>query len=62
MASTCNIEILERFQSKALHMIVDAPWYVPNTVIRKDLQTPTVKEIHRHSSQYNVRLSAHQTV
>jgi hypothetical protein len=23
-ASTCNIEILERFQSKALHMIVDA--------------------------------------
>jgi hypothetical protein len=32
-ASTSNIEILERFQSKALRMIVDAPWYVPNTVI-----------------------------
>jgi hypothetical protein len=32
-ASTSNIEILERFQSKVLHMIVDAPWYVPNTVI-----------------------------
>jgi hypothetical protein len=31
-ASTSNIEILERFQSKALRMIVDAPWYVPNTV------------------------------
>jgi hypothetical protein len=30
-ASTSNIEILERFQSKALHMLVDAPWYVPNT-------------------------------
>jgi hypothetical protein len=30
-ASTSNIEILERFQSKALPMIVDAPWYVPNT-------------------------------
>jgi hypothetical protein len=40
-ASTSNIEILERFQSKALGMIVDAPWYVPNTVIRRDLQTPT---------------------
>jgi hypothetical protein len=25
-------------------MIVDAPWYVPNTVIRRDLQIPTVKE------------------
>jgi hypothetical protein len=29
-----NIEILEDFQSKALRMIVDAPWYVPNTVCR----------------------------
>jgi hypothetical protein len=43
-ASTSNIEILERFQSKALRKIEDAPWYVPNTVIRKDLQTLTVKE------------------
>jgi hypothetical protein len=30
-ASTSNIEILERFQSKALRMITDAPRYVPNT-------------------------------
>jgi hypothetical protein len=59
-ASTSNIEILERFQSKALRVIVDAPWYVPNMVIRRDLQTPTVKEeIHRYSSQYSARLSAH---
>jgi hypothetical protein len=37
-------------------MIVDAP----NTVIRGDLQTPTVKEkIRRYSSQYSTRLSAH---
>jgi hypothetical protein len=36
-ASTSNIEIFECFQSKALRMIVDAPWYVPNTVIRRDL-------------------------
>jgi hypothetical protein len=41
-------------------MIVDAPRYVPNTVIRKDLQTPTVTEaIRRYSSQYSARLSAH---
>jgi hypothetical protein len=32
-ASTYDIEILERFQSKALSKIVDAPWYVPNMVI-----------------------------
>jgi hypothetical protein len=41
-------------------MIVDAPWYVPNTVIRRDLQTSTVKgEIRRYSSQYSACLSAH---
>jgi hypothetical protein len=59
-ASSSNIEILERFQSKALRMILDAPWYVPNTAIRRDLQIPTVKEeIRRYGSQYNARLSAH---
>jgi hypothetical protein len=60
MAFTSNIEILQHFQSKALCMIVDAPWYLPNIVIQRDLQTPTVKEeIHRYSSQYSARLSAH---
>jgi hypothetical protein len=39
-ASISNIEILERLQLRALLMIVVAPWYVPNTVIRRDLQTP----------------------
>jgi hypothetical protein len=59
-ASTSNIEILERFQLKALRLIMDAPWYVPNTVIRRDLQIPTVKEeIRRYSSQYSARLSTH---
>jgi hypothetical protein len=59
-ASTYNIQILERLQSKALHMIVDEPWYVPNMVIRRDLQIPTVKgEICSYSSQYSARFSAH---
>jgi hypothetical protein len=53
-----NIEILERFQSKVLRLIVNAPWYVPNSVIRKDLRIPTVKEeISRFSSHYDVRIS-----
>jgi hypothetical protein len=44
---------LEHFQSKALCLIADAPSYVPNTIVRRDLQTPTVKEeIRRYSSQY----------
>jgi hypothetical protein len=58
-ASTSNIEIVEHFQLRALCMIVDALWYVPNTVIRRDLKIPTVKEeIHSYSSQYRARLSA----
>jgi hypothetical protein len=41
-------------------MIVDEPWYVPNMVIQRDLQIPTVKEEIRHySSQYSAGLSAH---
>jgi hypothetical protein len=60
MATTSNIEILECFQSKALRMIVDEPRYMPNTVIQRDLQIPTVKEgICRYSSQYSARLSVH---
>jgi hypothetical protein len=59
-ASTSNIEILEGFQSKTLRMIVDTPWYVQNTVIRRDFQILSVKEeIQRYSSQYSARLSAY---
>jgi hypothetical protein len=60
MASTSNIEILELLQTKVLCLIVDTPWYMPNTVIRSDLQISAVKEEIRHySSQYSARLSVH---
>jgi hypothetical protein len=56
--SNSNIKILERFQSKVLRLIVDAPWYVSNSVIRKDPQIPTVKEkISRFRSHYDVRIN-----
>jgi 4-amino-4-deoxy-L-arabinose transferase-like glycosyltransferase len=60
MATTSNIEILEHFQLKALCVIVASPWYMPNMVIQRDLQTPTVKEkICRYNSQYTThRLSS----
>jgi hypothetical protein len=58
--SNSNIKILEHFQSKVLRLIVDAPWYVSNSVIHKDLQIPTVKEeISCFSSLYVVRFGAH---
>jgi hypothetical protein len=59
-ASTSNIEILERVQSKALSMIVDAPWYVRNHLIRLDLHMYSVKEeISHYSSTYGARLRFH---
>jgi hypothetical protein len=58
--SNSNIESLVRFQSKFLRLILNAPWYVPNSVIRKDLRIPTVKgELSRFSSHYDVRISVH---
>jgi hypothetical protein len=60
-ASSSNIENLERFQSKVLRMITDAPWSVPNAIIRQDLQLTTVKEeISQWSSQYSAHLLAHR--
>jgi hypothetical protein len=59
-ASISNVEILERFQSKVLRLIVDAPRYVPITITRHDLHMPTIKEeICAYSSHYSHRLSAH---
>jgi hypothetical protein len=39
-----HLETLERFQSKVFRILTDAPWYVPNAVIRRDLQVPTVRQ------------------
>jgi hypothetical protein len=58
--SISNIEKIELFQSKALRIIVNAPWFVPNWVIQQDLQIPSVKEEIKNSSEkYHLRLSAH---
>ena len=59
-ASNSNLEILQRFQNKVLREIVDAPWYVPNTVLHKDLSVSTVREeIKKCSVKYSRRLQVH---
>jgi hypothetical protein len=59
-ASNSNLETLERFQSKVLRIITDAPWYVLNTVIKPYLQIPTVKqEAPKYSVNYRKRLDVH---
>jgi len=59
-ASNSNIEILERFQSKVLRIITDAPWFVPNAVIIRDLQVLSVRqEVRNYSVTYRQRLNDH---
>jgi len=59
-ASNSNIDILERFQSKVLRIITDTPWYVPNAVIKHDLQVPSVRqEVRTYSVTYHARLEGH---
>ena len=55
-----NIDILERFQSKVLRIITDAPWNVLSAVIKHDLQVPSVRqEVRTFSITYHARLEGH---
>jgi hypothetical protein len=59
-ASNSNLDILERFQSKVLLIITDAPWFITNTVIKHEIQVPTVKqEARKYSVNYRKRLDVH---
>ena len=60
-ASNSNIEILHRFQSKTLRSLINAPCYVTNETIHRDLKIPTVKEeLSKFSNKYNIRINNHQ--
>lgn len=59
-AANSNIEILQRFQSKMLRIIIDAPWFMTNEAIHNDLRIPTVKEeIQDYSRRYQQKIEAH---
>ena len=47
-ASNSNIEILQQFQNTVLRVLVNAPWYVPNGLIHRDLNVPTVREVSQN--------------
>ena len=60
-ASNSNIEILQLLQSKTLGSLINAPWYVTNEVIHRDLKIPTVKEeITKYSNRYSKRVNKHR--
>jgi hypothetical protein len=59
-ASNSNIEILEKFQSEVLRIITDAPRYVLNAAIKRDLKVLSVRqEVRDYSVTYRQRLDDH---
>jgi hypothetical protein len=55
-----NIAVTQKCQSKILRATVDAPRYVTNDMIHKDLGVPTVHEvIHDKSIKHRTKLESH---
>jgi hypothetical protein len=58
-----NIKIIQTFKNKVLRCIVNAPWYVRNQDIHKDLKTGSVdEEIQRIAKKHDRRLHQHQNI
>jgi hypothetical protein len=59
-ASSSNIEIIQRYQSKMLRLITQAPWYVTNQILHRDLCIAPVREIFKEKAEaHRKTLSAH---
>jgi hypothetical protein len=54
-ASNSDIEIIQRYQSKLLRTITNAPWYVTNHTLHADLHIPYVREV------FQERIANHRT-
>jgi len=58
-----NINIIQRFQNKVLRNMVNAPWYVTNSDLHRDLQVNVVSsEIQRFAQKHEGRLHRHENV
>lgn len=62
-AANSNIEILQRFLSKSLRRIANAPLYITNRQLHKDLNIRTVKEeIKNQITSYKSRIDMHPNI
>jgi hypothetical protein len=44
-ASYSNIQVIQRFQNRVLKCIVQAPWYIRNSHLHRDLRIETITDI-----------------
>jgi hypothetical protein len=59
-AKPSTIAKIQRFQSKALRTLLDAPYYVSNETIHNDLQIPYVNDVFiRHYRRFKEKLIHH---
>lgn len=59
-AANSNLEILQRFQTKVLRQIANAPQYISINQIHRELQIPLVKdEIRNNANRYKSRIQQH---
>lgn len=59
-AKQSNIDIIQRFQNKVLRNIVNAPWYIRNNELHKDLAIEFVNdEIKKFAKSHEQRLLQH---
>jgi hypothetical protein len=59
-ASTSNISIIQRRQSKILRQITDAPWYVNNQTIHTDFNIPYITDVVKEkSTTHHKKLARH---
>ena len=62
-ASDCHVKRIQTFQNKVLQNMVNAPWYVRNSDLHRDLGIPDiVGEIKRFATKYESRLHQHTNV
>ena len=55
-----NLLIIQRFQNKVLRNIVDAPWYIRNENLHRDLEVPTVSDtVRKMAGNHFNRLRQH---
>ena len=59
-AKQSNLNIIQTFQNKVLRDIVNAPWYIRNSDLHRDLKVPQVtEEIRKYARKHKERLSQH---
>ena len=59
-AASSNIDIIQRFQSKMLRLIANAPWYMSNIRLHKELNIPSIREtIMEYTQNYKNRITNH---